>query len=165
MWKFFTTAPTLTTTTRSYRTLCDVSALALSLITSKTQVRSRHHVQVQSPISTACPVYKEAKYGTSYWPQKFELEQFRGMEEANRLWELNKDPTSIFSPKSVRKLIMQKYNKVTSNIKNKQTSGKYWKKIGQKDLKSIKDPFSQQNCNNLYNFDLEEETVSNIKDA
>ena len=43
---------TLTTTTRSYRTLCDVSALALSL-NFEDQVRSRHHVQVQSPFSTA----------------------------------------------------------------------------------------------------------------
>ena len=34
------------------RTLCDVSALALDL-NFKDQVRSRHHVQVQSPISTA----------------------------------------------------------------------------------------------------------------
>ena len=32
--------------------LCDVSALALGL-NFKDQVRSRHHVQVQSPISTA----------------------------------------------------------------------------------------------------------------
>ena len=35
------------------RTLCDVSALALDL-NFKDQVRSRHHVQVQSPILTAC---------------------------------------------------------------------------------------------------------------
>jgi len=34
------------------RTLCDVSALALDL-NFEDQVRSRHHVQVQSPISTA----------------------------------------------------------------------------------------------------------------
>jgi len=43
---------TPTTTTGPVRTLCDVSALALDL-NFEDQVRSRHHVQVQSPISTA----------------------------------------------------------------------------------------------------------------
>ena len=43
---------TPTTTTGPVRTLCDVSTLALDL-NFEDQVRSRHHVQVQSPISTA----------------------------------------------------------------------------------------------------------------
>ena len=32
-----------------------------------------------------CPVYKEAKYGASYWPQKPESEQLKSIEEENRL--------------------------------------------------------------------------------
>ena len=49
-------------------------------------------------------------------------------EKADRLWESNKDFTATFSPKAIKKLIMQEYNKATSNAKNEQTSKKYWKK-------------------------------------
>jgi len=70
-------------------------------------------------------IYKEAKYGTSYWPQKLELKKLKGIKEVDRLWETNKDPTVTFSPKAIKKLMMQKYNKTTSNVKNKQTSKKY----------------------------------------
>ena len=41
------------------------------------------------------------------------------MEEADRLWELNKNPTATFNLETAKKLIMQKYNKTTSNTKNK----------------------------------------------
>jgi len=52
------------------------------------------------------------------------------MEEEDRIWELKKDPMSTFSPESAKRLIMQKYDKTTSNTKNKQTSKKYWKGLG-----------------------------------
>jgi len=52
------------------------------------------------------------------------------MEKVDRLWESDKDPTAIFSPETAKKLMMQEYNKATSNIKNKQTSKEYWKEPG-----------------------------------
>ena len=60
---------------------------------------------------------------------------------------------------------MQKYNKATSNAKNKQTSKKYWKKPSQIFLKGIKNPFSQQSSDSLYNFNPKEKTFTNTKDA
>ena len=65
------------------------------------------------------------------------------MEETDRLWELKQDPTTTFSLKSARMLIMQKYNKATSNTRNKQTNRKNWKEPSQENLKDIKDLFSQ----------------------
>ena len=65
-----------------------------------------------------CPVHEEAKYGVSYWPQELESEQFKGIKEINRLWESDKDPTVTFSLETAKKLIMQKYDKVTSNARN-----------------------------------------------
>ena len=32
-----------------------------------------------------CPVYEEVKYGASYWPQEFKLEQLKGTKKTNRL--------------------------------------------------------------------------------
>ena len=89
------------------------------------------------------PVYKEAKYGASYWPQKPESKQLKRIEKADRIQELNKNPTFTFSLKSAKRLIMQKYNRIISNTRNKLTSKKYWKELDQKDLKGIKDSFSQ----------------------
>jgi len=111
------------------------------------------------------PVHKKTKYGTSYWPQKPESEKLKKMEEEDRLWELDKDSTATFSPESAKMLIIQKYDKATSNTKNKQTSKKYKKRPDQKDLKGIKNPFSQQSNNNLYNFNPKKETFSNTKDT
>ena len=31
-----------------------------------------------------CSVYKEAKYGTNYWPQKLSPNQFKGIKEENK---------------------------------------------------------------------------------
>ena len=72
-----------------------------------------------------CPVHEETKYGISYWPQEPESKQLKGIKEADRLWELNKDLTAIFSPETAKKLIMQKYNKATSNTKNQKTNKRY----------------------------------------
>ena len=65
-----------------------------------------------------CPVYKETKYNASYWPQKPESEQLRGIKKEDKPWELRQNPINTFSPKSARILIMQKYDKATSNTKN-----------------------------------------------
>jgi len=35
--------------------------------------------------NNGCQVYKEAKYGISYWPQKPKSEKLRGIEEENQL--------------------------------------------------------------------------------
>ena len=40
------------------------------------------------------------------------------MEEENRLWELKQNPMDTFSPESAKMLIIQKYNKATSNTRN-----------------------------------------------
>ena len=53
-----------------------------------------------------CPVHEEVKYSASYWPQKPESKQFKGMEETDRLWELNENPTATFSPEAAKKLII-----------------------------------------------------------
>jgi len=52
------------------------------------------------------PVYEEVKYGISYWPQKPKSEQLKNTEKADRLWELDKDPTATFSPETAKKLII-----------------------------------------------------------
>ena len=65
-----------------------------------------------------CPVYKETKYGISYWLQKPESEQLKDIKEMDRLQELDKDPTATFSPETAKKLMMQEYNKATSNTEN-----------------------------------------------
>ena len=111
-----------------------------------------------------CPVYKKAKQSTSYWPQKPESEKLREIEEANRLQELDKDPTATFSPETAKKLIMQEYNKATSNTKNQETSRKYWKELGWRDSTSIKRLYKQKDHSSLYNWDPEEETFSDIED-
>ena len=72
-----------------------------------------------------CPVHEETKYSASYWPQKPESEQLKDIEEKDRLWESDKNPTATFSPETAKKLIMQKYNKATSNTRNQKTSRKY----------------------------------------
>ena len=77
--------------------------------------------------NNSCQVYKEAKYGASYWPQEPESEKLKEMEEEDRLWELKQNPIDTFSPESVKMLIMQEYNRATGNTKNKQTSKKYYK--------------------------------------
>jgi len=66
---------------------------------------------------------------------------------------------STFSPESAKRLMMQEYNKVTRNTRNKQTSKKYWKEPDQKDLKGITDPFSQQSNNSLYDFNPEKKNL------
>ena len=66
-----------------------------------------------------CPVYEEAKYNISYWPQESESEKLKEIKETDRLWELKQDSTATFSPKSAKILIMQEYDRATSNIKNK----------------------------------------------
>jgi len=37
-------------------------------------------------------VHKDIKYRVSYWPQEPELNRLKGMEEQNRLYELDQDP-------------------------------------------------------------------------
>ena len=66
-----------------------------------------------------CPVYEEVKYSTSYWPQEPESEKLREIKEVDRLWESDEDSTATFSPEAAKKLIMQKYDRATRNIKNK----------------------------------------------
>ena len=61
--------------------------------------------------------------------------------------------------------MMQEYDKATRNARNKETSKKYWEELGQTDLKGIMDLFSQQSNNSLYDFNPEEKTFSNIKNA
>ena len=41
------------------------------------------------------------------------------MEEEDKLWELKQNPIDIFSPKSAKVLIMQKYDRVIGNVRNK----------------------------------------------
>ena len=72
-----------------------------------------------------CPVHKEAKYGASYWPQEPKSKQLKGIEEADRLWELKQNPTDTFSPESAKMLMIQEYDKATSNTRNQETSRKY----------------------------------------
>jgi len=36
-------------------------------------------------------VYKDVKYSTSYWPQELELDKLKGIEEQDRLYELDQD--------------------------------------------------------------------------
>jgi len=54
-------------------------------------MHSRHFVLYYD---NKCPVYKEAKYGINYWPQKLSLEQFKNIkeEEQNCFNKLDKDP-------------------------------------------------------------------------
>ena len=40
------------------------------------------------------------------------------MEKENKIWKSNKDPTFTFSPELAKKLMMQKYNKITKNTRN-----------------------------------------------
>ena len=65
-----------------------------------------------------CLVYEKAKYGMSYWPQKPESEKLKETEEEDKLWELKQNFINTFSPELAKRLIMQKYNKATSNTKN-----------------------------------------------
>ena len=65
-----------------------------------------------------CPVYKETKYGTSYWPQEPESEQLKDIEKMDRLWELDENPTATFNPETAKKLMIQEYDKATSNTRN-----------------------------------------------
>ena len=46
-----------------------------------------------------CPVYEKAKYSASYWPQKLNLKQFKGIKkkEQNHFDKLDKSPMSTCS--------------------------------------------------------------------
>ena len=41
--------------------------------------------------NNAYQIYKEAKYGASYWLKEPKLDMFKGTEDKDRLYELNKD--------------------------------------------------------------------------
>jgi len=53
-----------------------------------------------------CSVYKEVKYGASYWPQKPKSKKLRGTKEVDRLWESDKVFTVIFNLETAKKLMM-----------------------------------------------------------
>ena len=42
-------------------------------------------------------IYKEAKYKVSYWPQKLRPKLFKGIEEVDLLYKLDKDLMVIYS--------------------------------------------------------------------
>ena len=47
--------------------------------------------------NNAYQIYKEAKYGASYWPKEPKLNIFKGTEDKDQIRELNKDLMLIYS--------------------------------------------------------------------
>ena len=48
--------------------------------------------------NNVCQIYKEAKYGISYWLRELKPDMFKGMEkEENQIRELDKDLMLIYS--------------------------------------------------------------------
>ena len=82
-----------------------------------------------------CPVYKKAKYSTSYWPQKLSPKSFKGIKKENKLDRLHygKDMHRNNEPKNPMKK--------TANL------------------------YLNPDYSNLYNFYLKKETFSNSKDT
>ncbi len=47
--------------------------------------------------NNACQIYKEAKYGISYWPREPKLDIFKGIEEEDQLYKLKEDLILIYN--------------------------------------------------------------------
>ena len=62
------------------------------------------------------PIYQEAKYGISYWPQKPKLDILKGTKEANLLQEMDQDLIATFN-KVLAVVVLQKYAKAAKNTK------------------------------------------------
>ena len=67
-----------------------------------------------------CPTHQEAKYSTSYQPQKPKLDALKGTKEADLLWEIDQDPITTFNKVSAA-VILQEYTRAAKNAK-KETS-------------------------------------------
>jgi len=85
----------------------------------------------------SCQVHKEAKYGTSYWPQEPNPNKFKGIEEEEQDYfdELDQDLMSTCSQK-LAQIVMKGQN-----------------------------PYLNTDYNSLYNYNPEEETFNNIEDT
>ena len=44
-----------------------------------------------------CQIYKKAKYSTSYWPKELKPDIFKGIEEKDQLYKLDKDLILIYN--------------------------------------------------------------------
>ncbi len=47
--------------------------------------------------NNVCQIYKEAKYGISYWPKELKPNMFKGTEKEDQICELDKDLMLIYN--------------------------------------------------------------------
>ena len=63
-----------------------------------------------------CPIYQEAKYGVSYWPQELKLDILKGTKEADLLQEIDQDLIATFNKVSAA-IVLQEYIRAANNAK------------------------------------------------